>query len=222
MTPSHYLDQYWPKFNCIFRNTFRCCPSAINTFDIAICKIVSISFLPPCVQNVFSTFPSWIYQLKVSQPILTINSLISGGKYILSDLEHYWIRKWPSACSATSHYLNQCWLISWFSETDLSEISIKLQTLWNISKCCLPNVDYFITCQNFILQSTPNLAYTCTVYKTPRNEHWSVQTSGVHRALVRSKSHWSVMIRAESSKRALQEFRLCDPFEISYSKSCTE
>ena len=40
-----------------------------------------------------------------------------------------------------------------------------------------------------------------SVYKTRRNEHWSVQTSGLQRALVRSKSHWSVMVRAASSKR---------------------
>ena len=40
-----------------------------------------------------------------------------------------------------------------------------------------------------------------SVYKTHRNEHWSVRTSGLQRALVRSKSHWSVMVRAASRKK---------------------
>ena len=35
------------------------------------------------------------------------------------------------------------------------------------------------------------------MYKTCRNEHWSVRTSGLQKALVRSKSHWSVMVRTQ-------------------------
>ena len=29
----------------------------------------------------------------------------------VNDLGHHWFRKWLVACSASSHYLNQCWLI---------------------------------------------------------------------------------------------------------------
>ena len=62
----------------------------------------------------------------------------------IGELGHHWFRQWCVACSAPSHYLNQCWLIvNW---TPGKKFSVKFESEFYhflsrkfIRRCCLPN-----------------------------------------------------------------------------------
>ena len=69
--------------------------------------------------------------------------LITPKSHIyINELGHHWSGLWLVACSAPSHYLNQCWLLSigllgtYFSEIWIRILSFSIKKIeW---KCCMP------------------------------------------------------------------------------------
>ena len=57
---------------------------------------------------------------------------MSSARMVVNKLGHHWSRQWLVACSAPSHYLNQCWIIvnwTYFSEIWIEILSFSFKKM---------------------------------------------------------------------------------------------
>ena len=114
-----------------------------------------------------------------STQLLQINSSPPVLHIFIRELGQPWFRWWLNACSAPSHYLDQCWLIvNWpLRKHPEGEIWIKIQNFhsWKcIWKCCLQK------CQPFFQGKWVKANAICTdtfVVESPVDIETSITTS---------------------------------------------
>ena len=92
-------------------------------------------------------------------------------------LGHHWFRYWLVACSAPSHYLNQCWnIVNWTFRNKLqwnfnrnSNIFIQVFAFENVVR----KMAFILSRPQWVNHMTPSLKYkSCHFGRTPRLVIW--------------------------------------------------
>ena len=113
---------------CLFRSTTACVQSIILIW-----------------QKIAIPTAGWMSYLNKVVGIFTHLPIVPH--ICVSKLSKHWSRQWLVACSAQSHYLNQCWL---------NEIGIKIQN-FNLWKCVWK-------CRYFLLPTEIDVNYKCFIF----------------------------------------------------------